>query len=158
FSSTRIRQRTASRHLGQRYRNRIDLRSKEIIDTVSGGSFCELIRLVLVGPRSIFTGVVRHVENGIYANKAMRIDRRTTVAWITWQEVRIDAAAGIELSVVDINLFVEADLRANHLGAKICASRDAIRRRPFGRRKGTVIANVIECAGRARRSSGHKCR
>jgi hypothetical protein len=56
----------------------------------------------------------------------MRVHRRAAVFRIARQVCGVDAATGVELGVIDIDLFVESDLRADDTGAKRGTADDAI--------------------------------
>jgi hypothetical protein len=85
---------------------------------MSAAAVGQFVGLMFVGPGGIAAGRLHHFKQRVHPDELMRVHRRAAVFWIPRQIVGIDAATGVELGVVYVDLFVVSDLRADDTRAK----------------------------------------
>ena len=54
-----------------------------------------------------------HLEDGVYAQVLMRMNRVASVRRIAHQKIRVDATAAIQLGEIEVDGFVPGDVRAD---------------------------------------------
>jgi len=139
-----------------RQRDGVDLRTKEVIDTLAAGAIGPFIGGMLVGPCRVTAVGFYHLKDSVDAEIFVRIDGRASTTGIAGQEIRVDGS--IELGEVGVDGFVELGDGADLAWARTagCADIRNVRRGLSRRRELAVIGDVVPEAGSRRRTAGNQ--
>src|ERR1700739_8162 len=122
---------------------------------------------MLVRPCCVATGLVNDAKDGVGADEVPGIDGSAALGWIAVELSGIDGSyaavretgagsATVELGLIDVHAFIELGwVTGTHAGSAGSAG-VAVARGFDGRRKSTVIGDIVVDAHGARSCASHK--
>jgi hypothetical protein len=113
----------------QRHRNRIDLRTIEIIDAFAARTVGPFIRRMLVGPCRASTAGFHHFKYGVHAQILVRQNGLATVVGVSHQKFGVKTAARVESCEIHVHRLVPRDVGADFSGAAAAGIAETVRLR-----------------------------
>src|SRR5207302_1639057 len=120
------------------------------------------VRGVLIGPGGIAAGGMYDAKNRVGTDEIPGINRRAIFAGVAGQPARVDGSdatidagreAAVELRLIQIDAFlIFGGCAVGHAG-RARAAGHAVARSDHRRSEETVIGDIVECAGGARRAA-----